>query len=237
MKTQKGITLIALIITIIVMLILVGVSVSVALNTGLFKSAQTAAKDTEAEKLKETAISNGAVTVKVGEEEKPFNSINEYVESLKGEEGDGEIKLAATPTHKFYFDNQVFLIDEDTSWFDVILTFDENRYWDSYNIGPNNEFGATWKYDYENGLTPDSLDVHVTIDGREHGYWIQMADPGTNPSSPPWSGAEFSLYVDSIVDSAPTNPSTLWWCGDLIDGKTADECYAEALFTIKLEEI
>jgi len=63
MKTQKGITLIALIITIIVMLILLGVSVNVALNTGLFKTAQDAAKNTEVEKLKETNLSSGKVTM------------------------------------------------------------------------------------------------------------------------------------------------------------------------------
>ena len=59
MKTQKGITLMALIITIIVMLILVGVSVSVALNTGLFKTAQGAARNTEEQKEKEQALSEG----------------------------------------------------------------------------------------------------------------------------------------------------------------------------------
>ena len=42
MKGQKGITLVALVITIIVMLILVGVSVTVALNGGLFTTAETA---------------------------------------------------------------------------------------------------------------------------------------------------------------------------------------------------
>ena len=63
MKTQKGITLIALIITIIVMLILVGVSVSVALNTGLFKTAQGVAKNTEEERVNETALSDGKITI------------------------------------------------------------------------------------------------------------------------------------------------------------------------------
>ena len=46
-KNNKGITLIALIITIIVMLILVGVTVTVALDGGLFESAQTAVDKTE----------------------------------------------------------------------------------------------------------------------------------------------------------------------------------------------
>ena len=47
MKGQKGITLVALVITIIVMLILVGVSVTVALNGGLFTTAETAVTNTE----------------------------------------------------------------------------------------------------------------------------------------------------------------------------------------------
>lgn len=46
---ENGITLIALIITIIVMLILVGVTVSVALNGGLFETAQDAANRTQIE--------------------------------------------------------------------------------------------------------------------------------------------------------------------------------------------
>ena len=46
-RNNKGITLIALIITIIVMLILVGVSVNVALNGGLFDTAKTAVSETQ----------------------------------------------------------------------------------------------------------------------------------------------------------------------------------------------
>ena len=47
MKEQKGITLVALVITIIVMLILVGVSITVALNGGLFNTAKDAANNTQ----------------------------------------------------------------------------------------------------------------------------------------------------------------------------------------------
>lgn len=53
MKKEKGITLIALIITIIVMLILVGVTVTVALNGGLFTTTKQAADRTTEEKEKE----------------------------------------------------------------------------------------------------------------------------------------------------------------------------------------
>ena len=63
LKAQKGITLIALIITIIVMLILVGVSVTVALNGGLFSQAQQAVGETETERDKELALSDGRVKV------------------------------------------------------------------------------------------------------------------------------------------------------------------------------
>ena len=51
--SQKGITLIALIITIIVMLILVGVTINVVLNGGLFQKAETATYQTEASLVKE----------------------------------------------------------------------------------------------------------------------------------------------------------------------------------------
>ena len=57
MKTKNGITLIALIITIIVMLILVGVTVTAAVNGGLFSSAKEAAKGTEIGREKEELTS------------------------------------------------------------------------------------------------------------------------------------------------------------------------------------
>jgi len=63
MKNQKGITLIALIITIIVMLILVGVSVSIALNTGLFKTTQGAAKNTQIAAEAEQKLADGKVKI------------------------------------------------------------------------------------------------------------------------------------------------------------------------------
>ena len=53
---QKGITLIALIITIIVMLILVGVTINVALNGGLFNKAKTASDQTQRQVSKEQLI-------------------------------------------------------------------------------------------------------------------------------------------------------------------------------------
>ena len=63
MKGQKGITLVALVITIIVMLILVGVSITVALKGDLFTNARDAANNTAEARNAELNLSNGKVTV------------------------------------------------------------------------------------------------------------------------------------------------------------------------------
>ena len=233
MKTQKGITLIALIITIIVMLILVGVSVSVALNTGLFESAQSAASNTEAEKIKETALSNGSVTVKVGDEEKTFESMEKYIESLKGEKEEG-IKLAATPTHKFYFDNEVFLIDENTTWDEVILTFDENRY-----VGDT----GTWKAMIDRGEVPSYLRIQI-VDGDD---WPIFAEPAGardpyGEDGLPWSHDIFrgTTSIPKILETAP-DTTWRWFAGSPMTADaglaTLDEAYENRWFEIKLEEI
>ena len=57
LKEQRGITLIALIITIIVMLILVGITISVSLNGGLFETAQVAKQQTRIQTDREQLFS------------------------------------------------------------------------------------------------------------------------------------------------------------------------------------
>ena len=74
-NTNKGITLIALVITIIVMLILVGVSVTVALKGDLFGAAQKAARNTAEARNQELSLASGKVTIGG----KTYNSIEEYV--------------------------------------------------------------------------------------------------------------------------------------------------------------
>jgi len=83
MKTQKGITLIALIITIIVMLILVGVSVSIALNTGLFKTTQGAAKNTQKAADAEQKLAEGKI--KIGDNW--YASYQDYLDGIVLETG------------------------------------------------------------------------------------------------------------------------------------------------------
>lgn len=61
MKGQKGITLVALVITIIVMLILVGVSITVAMQGGLFDTARGAATGTNEAAQGEKNLAEGSV--------------------------------------------------------------------------------------------------------------------------------------------------------------------------------
>lgn len=74
MKEQKGITLVALVITIIVMLILVGVSVTVAINGGLFTKAREGATNTQKAANAERNLSSGIVKVD-GYKEADINAI------------------------------------------------------------------------------------------------------------------------------------------------------------------
>ena len=90
MKAQKGITLIALTITIIVMLILVGVTVNVALNGGLFTTSKDAVKKQEEQQILETIV--GAT--KYGTGEWKWIEGNEKVEGYSYETG--EIELLQT---------------------------------------------------------------------------------------------------------------------------------------------
>jgi len=76
--SQSGITLIALIITIIVMLILVAVTVKVAIDSGLFGHAKKAVDDWKAAEEQESNIGNGPVTIGGV----TYNSLDEYLATL-----------------------------------------------------------------------------------------------------------------------------------------------------------
>ena len=95
---QKGITLIALIITIIVMLILVGVTISISLQGGLFGYAKKAAKDTEEAKTKEQMLAEGMVCI----DGLWYDSMGDYANGIYSEnQPDALIKF----THTLEFAN------------------------------------------------------------------------------------------------------------------------------------
>lgn len=83
MKGQKGITLVALIITIIVMLILVAVTISVALNGGLFTKAREARDKTVEEQLKEAAtVTKAELLTEYYADDKTTLPTDEHVEEI-----------------------------------------------------------------------------------------------------------------------------------------------------------
>ena len=75
MKSNKGITLIALVITIIVMLILVVVTIRISTKGGLFDYAGKAARETKDAIADETDIANGKITIGGVK----YNSIEDYI--------------------------------------------------------------------------------------------------------------------------------------------------------------
>lgn len=119
-KSQKGITLIALIITIIVMLILVGVTITVAVNGGLFNYAKKAKVDTEAEMTKEQMIAAGMVCI----DGFWYNSMDDYLNGIYSEnqpdapiqmtyaldvkEPARAVNIRITTTHKEYIDYETY---------------------------------------------------------------------------------------------------------------------------------
>ena len=81
LKNSKGITLVALIITIIIMLLLVGVSITIAIKGGLFDTTKRVAQETEEAKNKEQELANGRVKI----DGIWYDSIEDYT---KGEQSD-----------------------------------------------------------------------------------------------------------------------------------------------------
>ena len=93
-SNHKGITLIALVITIIVMLILVAVTINMAVNGGLFGYAGRATKDTELAKQGELQLSNGGITV----DGVTYESMDAYKASLNCEHDWGEEQVIKEAT-------------------------------------------------------------------------------------------------------------------------------------------
>ena len=83
LKKNKGITLVALIITIIVMLILVMVSIQILFNTGLFESAGKAAQKTNIAKEQEQEFASGDIINKYVSQATCTHEWGEWVEKTR----------------------------------------------------------------------------------------------------------------------------------------------------------
>jgi len=111
MKGQKGITLVALVITIIVMLILAGVTISIIVNGGLFNQANNAVTTTKNYTLAEAV--NLAIADLTAERYDPTNTsyttpdtsafqakLNSYIDGATATVTGDETTLSVTVTQK-----------------------------------------------------------------------------------------------------------------------------------------
>ena len=154
MRKTKGITLIALVITIIILLILSGISISALTNQGLFKNAKLAKEKAEKEQKKETSLLD-----------QYESELNKYIENgrwdgkvNKPELMTGMSAIKFTDPTDSAEGTTVDTTSNDTEWYNY-----ENKKW----ANAKTEDGSMWvwipRYAYrihkENGVETQKFDV------------------------------------------------------------------------------
>ena len=222
---EKGITLIALIITIIVMLILVAVTISVALNGGLFNNARDASDKTKRAVSKEELISamvgayDNTGSFKIdnvelpagamwcGEEDEIYNPENEVEPTGEGDWVITEIG------NKFYVTSDGTVLDEKQ---ESNPTGNQAYYLDSeilemefYIIGNNIYFdlgeGDGWQYNEIKANT--GMDATLGR-GRAETVNAQLGEDTVSAETPRYTGFgslelllinnEWYIYMDNV---------------------------------------
>ena len=156
MKKQQGITLIALVITIIVMLILVGVTITLALNGGLIGKAQDAKAQWNSSQESENALdfnydpATGEITPASGGSSVPALSITVYSD-FPGDSQRPDITLSYS---------------EGWTWGDVVAYYTANPELNTYNL---NILGNTIDFTF------DDFDFMIW-DTSEHNYGVSQTD-------------------------------------------------------------
>ena len=165
MRKTKGITLIALVITIIILLILSGISISALTNQGLFKNAKLAKEKAEKEQKKETSLLD-----------QYESELNKYVENgrwdgtvNKPELMTGMSAIKFTDPTDSAEGTTVDTTSNDTEWYNY-----ENKKW----ANAKTEDGSMWvwipRYAYrihkENGVATQKFDI-VFLVGLTDNYY------------------------------------------------------------------
>ena len=165
MRKTKGITLIALVITIIILLILSGISISALTNQGLFKNAKLAKEKTEKEQKKETSLLD-----------QYESELNKYVENgrwdgtvNKPELMTGMSAIKFTDPTDSAEGTTVDTTSNDTEWYNY-----EDKKW----ANAKTEDGSMWvwipRYAYrihkENGVETQKFDI-VFLVGLTDNYY------------------------------------------------------------------
>jgi len=165
MRKNKGITLIALVITIIILLILSGISISALTNQGLFKNAKLAKEKAEKEQKKETSLLD-----------QYESELNKYIENgrwdgkvNKPELMTGMSAIKFTDPTNSAEGTTVDTTSNDTEWYNY-----ENKKW----ANAKTEDGSMWvwipRYAYrihkENGVETQKFDI-VFLVGLTDNYY------------------------------------------------------------------
>ena len=214
---NNGITLIALVITIIVMLILVAVTISMAINGGLFEYAGRATGDTKNAVNAEQQLANGHIVV----DGKEYASIDDFLENkVIVDKGDrvptgkkgiytqgkktavipGGFTVSGVPSESTIDGGLViYLINDKTEeqinaidWTDEETVDELQRTYDQFVWIPVN-YTATGTID-ENQLDSGFLSEFKRSVWEDN----KRADSATTTSSP--SSAEWSEYTEPYVD-------------------------------------
>ena len=168
-RQNKGITLIALVITIIVMLILVAVTISMAINGGLFDYAGKAVGETQNAIDEEQKLAEGKI--KIGETW--YNSIDEYINS------DGEVnfeELFKTATkHPDQTETDDIGIAEDGSivnldlWYYTLIG-DNDEYVLAEYLGSQASAGYKGDIVKPEGTIRGKVPMYIKEDGEDNFY-------------------------------------------------------------------
>ena len=223
-KTQKGITLIALIITVIVLLILAGTAISIAINGGdIFGKAQTAREEWNAAVAKEETELQNAIDL--------FNSIttennDSYSITYNANGGSGTMNAttAANPivaNNGFTAPNDATFVGWNTSAdrtgtsyaAGTALTANTTLYaqwdWTGYSIGQEVRIGNEYFYVFDPRYnTSGNITLFSKYCLNQEGTEQAASSTGCKFSDTNYWGNDYTTYYDSDSDGWDPSPKT-----------------------------
>lgn len=237
MKKNKGITLIALVITIIVMLVLVGVTINIAVNGGLFDYAAKASSETKTKIIKEQDyinINNGLTQKELIDQYTLYQSEKDNWEYTDVDK-DGTINIGdmlTTGTESFY------VIGIDSSNIKLLAAQkvdpETNKQGNSASAS-NVQFDSTTPYSnvYANSTIKELLDLYVEglgvkIEEARLMRLEEVVELGGDPENNTVSNCPSFIYAVQYTLETPwsTTTDSTWGIGYKTTGLYGHWVYA-----------
>ena len=210
MKKNKGITLIALVITIIVMLILVVVTIRISTKGGLFDYAGKAARETKDAIADEKDIADGKITIGGVK----YNSIDEYLAKYKTE------PIPTTESYVGYYAD----INDDGTVDGVIyadLAFDANGTWSSTN-------SSTFSYKASSNLKNYTISTKTYEGQTTAGTFTAKGFGEKSVLVPNGETGNDRFYVMALEDFTDGTYTNFYWY-DNARGNMSDDSIATSI--------